>query len=308
MPAWRSRIARPSSRPRSSGSASCSGPTSWRSSGGCAGRPVTVRLLDPPLHEFLPLEHFEAELREIESDGDEEEVEAARERAAIVRDLGETNPMIGTRGVRLAVLFPQIYEMQIRALIAAAAEVAGGGGTPPHVEIMLPLVAYETELEQLRETVEAVAAKTAAELGAEVPYSIGTMIELPRACLIAGRLAAAADFFSFGTNDLTQTVLGLLPRRRRGELPARVPERRILDRSPFETLDVPGVGRLIELAVEAGREANPEISLGVCGEHGGDPESVRFFERAGLDYVSCSPYRVPIARVAAAQAAANEAG
>ena len=276
--------------------------------GRMAGRPVTVRLLDPPLHEFLPLEHFEAELREIEGSGGEEEIVAARERAAIVRDLGETNPMIGTRGVRLAVLFPQIYEMQTWALIAAAAEVAGGGGVPPHIEIMLPLVAYETELEQLRETVEAVAAKTAAELEAEIPYSIGTMIELPRACLIAGHLATAADFFSFGTNDLTQTVLGFSRDDVEGSFLPEYLRRRILDRSPFETLDVPGVGRLIELAVEAGREANPEISLGVCGEHGGDPKSVRFFERAGLDYVSCSPYRVPIARVAAAQAAANETG
>ena len=271
------------------------------------GRPVTVRLLDPPLHEFLSLEHFEGELAEIERRGEPAAIEAARERVQIVRELGETNPMIGTRGIRLAVLFPQVYEMQTWALIAAAAEVATRGGEAPHVEIMLPLVAYETELEQLRETIERVAASTAAELGVEVPHSVGTMIELPRACLIAGHLAANADFFSFGTNDLTQTVLGFSRDDVEGSFLPEYLRRRILDRSPFETLDVPGVGRLIELAVEAGRESNPRIVLGVCGEHGGDPESVGFFERAGFDYVSCSPYRVPVARVAAAQAAVRAA-
>ena len=269
------------------------------------GRPVTVRLLDPPLHEFLPLDHFEEELREAEKGADEAAVEEAREQVSIVRDLGETNPMIGTRGVRLAVLYPQVYEMQVRALIGAAA-AAAEGGTPPHVEIMLPLVAYETELEQLREIVERAAEATMAELGAEVPYSVGTMIELPRACLVADRLAASADFFSFGTNDLTQTVLGFSRDDVEGSFLPVYLDRRIIDRSPFETLDGPGVGRLIELAVEGGRSGNPKISLGVCGEHGGDPASVRFFHEAGLDYVSCSPYRVPIARVAAAQAAVAE--
>ena len=269
------------------------------------GRPVTVRLLDPPLHEFLPLEHFEEELREAEKGADEAAVDEAREQVSIVSDLGETNPMIGTRGVRLAVLYPQVYEMQVRALIGAAA-AAAEGGTPPHVEIMLPLVAYETELQQLREVVERAAEATMAELGAEVPYSVGTMIELPRACLVADRLAASADFFSFGTNDLTQTVLGFSRDDVEGSFLPVYLDRRIIDRSPFETLDGPGVGRLIELAVEGGRSGNPEISLGVCGEHGGDPASVRFFHEAGLDYVSCSPYRVPIARVAAAQAAVAE--
>ncbi len=274
------------------------------------GRPVTVRLLDPPLHEFLPLEHFEDELERLESTGsggEREALEAMREQVEIVRDLGETNPMIGTRGIRLAVLHPAIYEMQVRALIGAAA-AAGSGGEYPRIEIMLPLVAYETELSQLRRTIEAVAERTMEELGAEIPYSIGTMIELPRACLIAERLAAAADFFSFGTNDLTQTALGFSRDDVEGSFLPVYLERRILDRSPFETIDGPGVGRLIELAVEGGRGANPEISLGVCGEHGGDPASVRFFERAGLDYVSCSPYRVPIARVAAAQATLEGGG
>ena len=266
------------------------------------GRPVTVRLLDPPLHEFLPLEHFEGELREAESSADEAKVDEAREQVEIARDLEETNPMIGTRGVRLAVLYPQVYEMQVRALIGAAA-AAAEGGTPPHVEIMVPLVAYETELQQLREVVEGAAEATMAELGVEIPYSVGTMIELPRACLVADRLAASADFFSFGTNDLTQTVLGFSRDDVEGSFLPIYLERRIIDRSPFETLDGPGVGRLIELAVESGRGSNPEIALGVCGEHGGDPASVRFFHETGLDYVSCSPYRVPIARVAAAQAA-----
>ena len=266
------------------------------------GQPVTIRLLDPPLHEFLPLQHFQDRLRDLEADGEDREREAAQREAEIVEDLQEANPMLGTRGIRLGILFPQIYEMQVRALIGAAAEAARAGDAP-RLEIMLPLVAYEAELAALREVVVTAADEACREAAAEVPYSVGTMIELPRACLIADRIAAHADFFSFGTNDLTQTTLGFSRDDVEGSFIPTYLERRILDRSPFETLDAPGVGELVRIGTERGRAANPELTCGVCGEHGGDPESVRFFHRIGLDYVSCSPYRVPIARLAAAQAA-----
>ncbi len=269
------------------------------------GLPVTVRLLDPPLHEFLPLEHFEAQLREFEESPSADRLPRARQAAEIVRDLQEANPMLGTRGIRLGVLYPQIYEMQVRAVIAAAAQAARAGDTP-HIEIMLPLIAYETELTQLRDQVAEVARSAATDAGVEVPYSIGTMIELPRACLIAGRIARHADFFSFGTNDLTQTAIGLSRDDVEGSFIPVYLERGIIDRSPFETLDGPGVGELVEIGVRRGREANPELTCGICGEHGGDPASIAFFDGLGLDYVSCSPYRVPIARVAAAQAAIEQ--
>jgi pyruvate, orthophosphate dikinase len=270
------------------------------------GMPVTVRLLDPPLHEFLPLEHFEAELRELELAPVADRLPRARQAAEIVSDLQEANPMLGTRGIRLGILYPQIYEMQVRAVIAAAAEAARAGDSP-HVEIMLPLIAYETELTQLRDVVAKVADETIEAAGIEVPYSIGTMIELPRACLVAGEIATHADFFSFGTNDLTQTALGLSRDDVEGRFIPAYLERGIVDRSPFETLDTPGVGELVATGLRRGRKANPELGCGVCGEHGGDPASIRFFEGIGLDYVSCSPFRVPIARVAAAQAAIGDA-
>jgi pyruvate, orthophosphate dikinase len=265
------------------------------------GLPVTVRLLDPPLHEFLPLEHFEAELRELEGSGDGSRLEQAQRAAEIVRDLQEVNPMLGTRGIRLGILYPQIYEMQVQALIGAAAE-AEAAGDSPQVEIMLPLVAYETELRHVRTRVVEVAEQARRAAGSDVPYAIGTMVELPRACLIADRIAGHADFLSFGTNDLTQTALGLSRDDvERSFLPSYL-EARIIDRSPFETIDGPGVGELVRIGAERGREANADLKCGVCGEHGGDPESIRFFDSIGLDYVSCSPYRVPIGRVAAAQA------
>ena len=263
------------------------------------GLPVTVRLLDPPLHEFLPLEHFEAEVRELERVDEAGRLEEARQTTELVRDLQEANPMLGTRGIRLGFLYPQIYEMQVRALIAAAADAAAGGD-PPQIEIMVPLVAYETELRELRRRV----IEVAEEAGGQrvVPFTIGTMIELPRACLVADRIAEQADFFSFGTNDLTQTAIGLSRDDVEGGFIASYLERRIIDRSPFEVIDSPGVGELIRIGTERGREAKPELKCGVCGEHGGDPESIRFFDSIDLDYVSCSPFRVPIARVAAAQA------
>ena len=264
------------------------------------GLPVTVRLLDPPLHEFLPLEHFEADVRRLEAAADDRLTDA-REAAAIVRDLQETNPMLGTRGVRLAFLYPQIYEMQVRAVISAAAEAAAAGDSPL-VEIMIPLVAYETELRQLRKHVVDVAEEAQKAAGSEVPYLVGTMIELPRACLIAGHVARHADFFSFGTNDLTQTTIGLSRDDVEGSFMPSYLAGRIIDRSPFEVIDGPGVGELVRIGAERGRKANPELKLGVCGEHGGDPTSIRFFDSIGLDYVSCSPYRTPVARVAAAQA------
>jgi pyruvate,orthophosphate dikinase len=272
------------------------------------GLPVTIRLLDPPLHEFLSVAHFEGELEAAEERGaPREEIDRAHQALVMVRDLQEANPMLGTRGVRLAVLYPPIYKMQTRAIIEAAAAAAAAEGEQPHVEIMLPLIAYETELEQARDVVVQAAREAQDAVGREVPHSIGTMIELPRACLIADRIAHHADFFSFGTNDLTQTALGLSRDDVEAKFLGRYVEEGIIDRSPFETIDEPGVGELVRVGTERGRASNPELKVGVCGEHGGDPDSVAFFHRTGLDYVSCSPYRVPIARVAAAQAAVKPA-
>jgi pyruvate,orthophosphate dikinase len=261
-----------------------------------SGLPVTIRLLDPPLHEFLPSAEDaaqEVERARIEESDDLEELEHTLDR---IHSLSETNPMLGTRGVRLGVLHPEVYEMQARAIVRAALAVA----EPPQVEIMIPLVAYEKELELMRELVERVVRE---EGGQGLDLLIGTMIELPRACFVADRIAAHADFFSFGTNDLTQTALGFSRDDVEGRFLNCYIERKVLDRSPFETIDKPGVGWLVRLAAWVGREARPSLKLGVCGEHGGDPDSIAFFQLAGLDYVSCSPYRVPIARVAAAQAA-----
>jgi pyruvate,orthophosphate dikinase len=242
------------------------------------GRPVTVRLLDPPLHEFLP---------------DPATLPAGSPERRRAEQLQEVNPMLGTRGVRLGLLFPALYEMQVRALFAAAARVPGSS-----VEVMVPLVAYERELELMR----GLLARVAADQGVS-DFKLGTMIELPRACLQADRIAADADFFSFGTNDLTQTALGFSRDDIEGRVLARYIDLKILDRSPFETLDTPGVGQLIRMGAWLGRKTKPGLSLGVCGEHGGDPDSIEFLNSSGIDYVSCSPYRVPIARVAAAQAA-----
>jgi pyruvate, orthophosphate dikinase len=264
------------------------------------GRPVTIRLLDPPLHEFMPQAEEvaqELERARIEQSGNERELEHTLDR---IHSLAETNPMLGTRGVRLGILHPEIYEMQARAILRAALAVRERTGEAPELEIMIPLVAYERELELMRGLIERVAGEEAAE---ELDLSIGTMIELPRACFVANRIAGHADFFSFGTNDLTQTALGFSRDDVEGRFLNRYVERKVVDRSPFETIDTAGVGWLVRLAAWTGREEKPELKLGICGEHGGDPESIAFFQLAGLDYVSCSPYRVPIARVAAAQAA-----
>jgi pyruvate,orthophosphate dikinase len=269
------------------------------------GLPVTIRLLDPPLHEFMPdLEEVaqEVERARIERTDDLEELEQTLER---IHQLSETNPMLGTRGVRLGILHPEIYEMQVRAIVRAAIAVRRRTGEAPHLEIMIPLVAYETELELMRGMVERVAAEEFPG-DADPELTIGTMIELPRACFVADRIARVADFFSFGTNDLTQTALGFSRDDVEGSFLARYIEHKIVDRSPFETIDGPGVGWLVRLAAWVGREAHPGLKLGICGEQGGDPESIAFFQMAGLNYVSCSPYRVPIARVAAAQAALGD--
>jgi pyruvate, orthophosphate dikinase len=252
-----------------------------------AGLPVTIRLLDPPLHEFLP------PLEEATSD-------AMRDR---IRQLHESNPMLGTRGCRLGLQFPEIYEMQVRAIVRAARAVAERTGAAPFVEIMHPLVAFREELARLRELTERVAAEEPT-----VSYLCGTMIELPRAAIRADEIAAEADFFSFGTNDLTQTALGFSRDDAEGKFLTFYLEHGLLERNPFEVLDEDGVGDLMKIAVERGRGAKPQIKLGICGEHGGEPRSVAFCHRLGLDYVSCSPYRVPLARLAAAQAALAEAG
>jgi pyruvate, orthophosphate dikinase len=266
-----------------------------------AGLPVTIRLLDPPLHEFLPrAEELALEIERAGARGEDGAAIAALEAELHrVRQLEETNPMLGTRGCRLGLEFPEVYEMQVRAIVAAAAALRERRGAAPELEIMIPLVDYEGELAAMRELVE----RTAAAAAESVPFRVGTMIELPRACLVAGRLAERAEFFSFGTNDLTQTALGFSRDDSEGRFLSEYLRRKIVARSPFESIDVDGVGELVRIAVERGRAARPELGLGICGEHGGDPDSIAFFDEAGLDYVSCSPFRVPIARVAAAQAA-----
>jgi pyruvate,orthophosphate dikinase len=266
-----------------------------------AGLPVTIRLLDPPLHEFLPHEAEVIEKLErarIEQTDDLDDLEALYAR---VEQLREANPMLGTRGVRLGLLHPEIYEMQFEAIFLAARAVRERSGDAPHLELMIPLVAYEHELSIMRELATRVGQEHGLTAGED--FSIGTMIELPRACAIAKLIAREADFFSFGTNDLTQTALGFSRDDAEGKFLDVYLDRKILDRSPFETMDVPGVGELVRMGAWTGREAKPELKLGICGEHGGDPDSITFFHRNGLDYVSCSPFRVPIARVAAAQAA-----
>jgi pyruvate,orthophosphate dikinase len=261
-----------------------------------SGLPVTIRLLDPPLHEFLPnLPDLAAQVERarIECTDDLDELERLLKR---VEEIHEENPMLGTRGCRLGILYPEIYEMQVRAIMRAARAM----DSPPHPEIMIPLVDYEQELEIMRELVVSVGSDEGLEEGND--YTVGTMIELPRACFVADRIAKHADFFSFGTNDLTQTALGFSRDDVESKFVPAYMERKIIDRSPFETIDKPGVGWLVRLAAWVGRESHPGLKLGICGEHGGDPESIDFFHMAGLDYVSCSPFRVPIARVAAAQA------
>jgi len=263
------------------------------------GLPVTIRLLDPPLHEFLP--HTEEDVAAVAAATGLDAAKLLRR----AKELHEVNPMLGHRGCRLGVSYPEIYEMQVRAIIEAACEIVAGGKAAPVPEIMHPLVAKGEEMKYLRELTDRTAKEVMAEKGRTIEYRVGTMVELPRAALRAGDLAEYAEFFSFGTNDLTQTTFGI-SRDDSGRFLNAYLEKNIFERDPFVTLDQEGVGDLIRIAAERGRAARPDVKLGICGEHGGDPASIQFCETIGLDYVSCSAYRVPIARLAAAQAAIGE--
>jgi pyruvate,orthophosphate dikinase len=268
------------------------------------GLPVTIRLLDPPLHEFLP--HGAAEIAEVAAAMGAD----PRKLADRVRELAEFNPMLGFRGCRLAIVYPEIAEMQARAIFEAAVEAARRCGKPVVPEIMVPLIASKAELDLVKTRIDAVAeavaretgGKTGAMAGAKIAYQVGTMIELPRAVLMAADIAQTAEFFSFGTNDLTQTTFGISRDDAASFLGAYM-ARGILTADPFVSIDREGVGELIRIGVERGRASRPKLKVGICGEHGGDPSSVAFCHEIGLDYVSCSPFRVPIARLAAAQAA-----
>ncbi len=261
-----------------------------------SGYPVTIRLLDPPLHEFLP--KGEEEIRALADDMGIDP-ERVRSRTEALREL---NPMLGHRGCRLAVTYPEIYEMQCRAIFEAACDLRKEGVADPVPEVMIPLIAGREEFDLLRKDVDRIASEVFTERGTEVHYLVGTMIELPRAALLAGDIAKSAQFFSFGTNDLTQTTLGI-SRDDAGRFLPEYVGKSLLEYDPFQTIDVEGVGQLVRIGIQKGRHVNPGLETGICGEHGGDPKSVEFFHTAGLDYVSCSPYRVPVARLAAAQAA-----
>jgi pyruvate,orthophosphate dikinase len=264
------------------------------------GFPVTIRLLDPPLHEFLP--HATEEIAALA-----ESLGVTPERIRYLVDvLTEANPMLGHRGCRLGLTYPEITEMQAQAIFEAACEAAAGGATVIP-EVMVPLVGDVEELRRQADLVREVAERVFTERKRRVDYLVGTMIELPRAALTADRIAKVAEFFSFGTNDLTQTTFGLSRDDAGRFLPFYV-ESGILADDPFQTLDQEGVGKLIQMGVELGRRTNPKLKIGICGEHGGDPRSVMFCHRAGLNYVSCSPFRVPVARLSAAQAALDGPG
>lgn len=278
------------------------------------GYPVVIRLIDPPLHEFLPsYEELLVEVTRLETNGENPTLLAEkRELLEAVGSMREMNPMLGLRGCRLGLLFPEINVMQTRAILEAARELAQEG-KKIHPKIMIPLVGHVNELKEVRRQLEAVAHEIADEVGGAIEYKFGTMIELPRAALTADQIAPVADFFSFGTNDLTQTTFGYSRDDAEGKFllryvdgldePGLKHKVKILPLNPFQTLDRDGVGQLVQMAVEKGRKANPGIELGICGEHGGDPDSIEFCHMIGLDYVSCSPFRVPVARLAAAQAA-----
>jgi pyruvate,orthophosphate dikinase len=265
------------------------------------GLPVTIRLLDPPLHEFLPNTN-----EEVDEVAKAMGVSAEKLRARSA-DLHEVNPMLGFRGVRLAIRYPEIAEMQARAIFEGAVEAGRKTGVPVTAEIMVPLVLGRPELDRVKAIIVAMGETVAKETGVKVPYHVGTMIELPRAALRAGEIAESAEFFSFGTNDLTQTTLGV-SRDDAASFLGLYTLKGLLKADPFVTLDTEGVGELIKIACERGKAARPDLKLGVCGEHGGDPASIAFCEHAGLDYVSCSPFRIPIARLAAAQAALGRKG
>jgi pyruvate,orthophosphate dikinase len=261
------------------------------------GLPVTVRLLDPPLHEFLPdIEELIVAQAKGELDAKGEQLLAA------ARAWQEVNPMLGTRGCRLGILKPGLYRMQVRALMEAAVERKQAGGDP-RVEIMIPLIVNRAELAMLDEWVREVAREVLDEAGVDLHYTVGTMIETPRAAIDAAEIAQVAEFFSFGTNDLTQMTFGFSRDDVEGRFMAEYLELKLLPANPFDKLDVEGVGQLVRMGCEKGRASRPDLKLGICGEHGGDPDSIAFCHEVGLDYVSCSPFRVPIARLAAAHAA-----
>jgi pyruvate,orthophosphate dikinase len=264
------------------------------------GLPVTIRLLDPPLHEFLP-DITELSVRVALADARGESQTDDRRLLRAVRRLHEQNPMLGLRGVRLGLVIPGLFAMQARAVLEAAVLRVKAGGNP-RAEIMVPLVGAVQELEHIAEMIKGVADEVRAASGINIDHLVGTMIELPRAALTAGAIAEAAEFFSFGTNDLTQTTWGFSRDDVESAFFSRYLEKGIFGVSPFESLDREGVGRLVKIAVEEGRKARPGLKVGICGEHGGDPESVHFFHEAGLDYVSCSPFRVPVARLEAGRA------
>jgi pyruvate,orthophosphate dikinase len=270
------------------------------------GLPVTVRLLDPPLHEFLDSPRdLAVEVARLEcTNADAAALAAKKKLLALVDSMHEQNPMLGLRGCRLGIMFPEIYGMQVRAITIAACRLKKQG-LDPRAEIMIPLVSVVAELQTLRAESEKIVAEVQAEEGCSFDIQIGTMIELPRAAITADEIAGVADFFSFGTNDLTQTTFGFSRDDVEAMFIPRYLERKILPRNPFETIDA-GVAKLVKMGCDLGRQANPKIKLGVCGEHGGDPESVKIFHGIGLSYVSCSPYRVPLARLSAAQAALSE--
>jgi pyruvate,orthophosphate dikinase len=257
---------------------------------------VTIRLLDPPLHEFLP--HTQAEIEEVARAMNTD----PRRLADRARDLAEFNPMLGFRGCRIAIAYPEIAEMQARAIFEAAVEAQKRTGKAVGLEVMVPLIATKLELDLVKSRIDATAQAVMKETGTKLAYQVGTMIELPRACLLAGDIAKSAEFFSFGTNDLTQTTYGISRDDAASFLGAYV-SKGILEIDPFIALDQEGVGELVKIGVQRGRKTRPGLKVGICGEHGGDPASVAFCHEIGLDYVSCSPYRVPIARLAAAQAA-----
>jgi pyruvate,orthophosphate dikinase len=267
------------------------------------GLPVTIRLLDPPLHEFLPdLTELSVRVAVAEARGEEREADLRMLQA--VRNLHEANPMLGLRGVRLGVVIPGLFEMQSRAILEAAAERIRAGGVP-RVEIMVPLVANVQEFETVKQNIIQVARDVRAETGVHLEFLVGTMIELPRAALTADQIAEAAEFFSFGTNDLTQTTWGFSRDDVEAAFFSAYLEKGIFGVSPFETIDADGVGELVRIAAERGRSRRPGLKLGICGEHGGDPDSVHFFDTVGLDYVSCSPFRVPVARLEAGRSSAE---
>jgi len=281
------------------------------------GKPVTIRLLDPPLHEFLPelstvlLEYQELKMTNslsksmLDTSPLDEEIETKKKVIKLIRSLSEENPMMGLRGCRLGIVWPEINEMQVRAIFQAACELKLQG-VDVIPEVMIPLIGMISELQYVKTQLVEIAEETIKDYGVDLKYKFGTMIEIPRAALTADEIAMEAEFFSFGTNDLTQMTFGFSRDDAEGKFIPVYLNKEILERNPFETLDQDGVGKLMKIAVKLGRETRPDLKIGICGEHGGEPKSVEFFHRIGLDYVSCSPFRIPVARISAAQAVIKE--